>query len=109
MIEERRIITILAKEFLRGMSLPEWTFFTEGLHFVQEDLLGCAYSIFAFEPLYNSLKGIPKHLSECAFTYLKSDAECSYSGKPVDERRPLSKMQMSIWRSANRILAAMKR
>lgn len=52
-IEVRRINARLSRKTLKEVPLSERPFFLEGLHLVQENLLGSCYSILRFEQLNN--------------------------------------------------------
>lgn len=77
----------------------------EGLQLVEAYLVSCAYSILGFELFYNFRSGVSKLLKECAFTYLRTETIRSHAGKAVYEWRQLGKMQASILRAVNLMLA----
>lgn len=73
---------------------------------VQEDILSIACNIFGVELFFSFYLSISKTLMNCAFTELGSGTIHSHAGKPVHERKPLSRMRTSIRQVVVSILVA---
>lgn len=72
------------------------------------DILTSVYSIFALEPLQYFHLVMTKVLKKCTVIYLESDILYIHPRNPAHEKRPFSKMQTSILRVVDPLLAAMK-